>query len=74
MLRKATWRKIGLRFGGLPMRSTQPERYSSKQHDLSVRIQRLKRPLMEKRLNTKVVGLDESFDLDIWKAQFGSRS
>ena len=29
------------------MRSTQPERYSRKQHDLSVQIQRLKRPLME---------------------------
>ena len=39
---------MGLRFGGLPMRSTQPEKYSRKQHDLSVRIQRLKRPLMEK--------------------------
>ena len=25
-------------------------------------------------LKEKVVGLDESFDLDIWKAQFGSRS
>jgi hypothetical protein len=36
--------------GCLPMRSTQPERYSRSpgQHDLSVQIQRLKRPLMEK--------------------------
>jgi hypothetical protein len=34
--------------GGLPMRSTQPERYSHspEQHDLSVQILRLKRPLM----------------------------
>jgi hypothetical protein len=36
--------------GGLPTRSTQPERYyhSLEQHDLSVQIWRLKRPLMAK--------------------------
>jgi hypothetical protein len=27
-----------------------------------------------KSLTIKVVGHDDSFDLDIWKAQFGSRS
>jgi hypothetical protein len=27
-----------------------------------------------KSLTTKVVGLSHSFDLDIWKAQFKSRS
>ena len=46
------------------MRLTQPERNSRKQHNLSVRIQRLKRPLMEKRLNTKVVGLDECLHME----------
>jgi hypothetical protein len=36
--------------GGLPTRSTQPERYSHspEQHDLSVQIRRLKLPLMAK--------------------------
>jgi hypothetical protein len=36
--------------GGLPMRSTQPERYSRspEHHDLSVQIRRLKRALMAK--------------------------
>jgi hypothetical protein len=36
--------------GCLPTRSTQPERYSRKpgQHELSVQIRRLKRPLMAK--------------------------
>jgi hypothetical protein len=24
-----------------------------------------------KSLNTKVVGVDDTFDLDMWKAQFG---
>jgi hypothetical protein len=27
-----------------------------------------------KSLTTKVVGLDDTFDLDMWKAQFESRS
>jgi hypothetical protein len=27
-----------------------------------------------KSLTTKVVGLDDTFNLDTWKAQFGSRS
>jgi hypothetical protein len=37
-------------FGYLPTRSTQPERYSHSpgQHDLSMQIRRLKRPLMAK--------------------------
>jgi hypothetical protein len=36
--------------GGLPTRSTQPERYyrSPEQYDLSVQIRRLKRPLIAK--------------------------
>jgi hypothetical protein len=25
----------------------------------------------DKSLTTKVVGLDDTFDLDLWKAQFG---
>jgi hypothetical protein len=41
---------VALRFGDLPMRSTQPERYSRnpEQYDLSMQIQRLKWPLMAK--------------------------
>jgi hypothetical protein len=40
---------VALKFADLPMRSTQPERYSRpEQQDLSVQIQRLKRPLIEK--------------------------
>jgi hypothetical protein len=54
------------------MRSVQAERYSRnlEQHDLSMQI----RGLNGKMLTTKVVDHIESFNLDIWKAQFGPRS